>query len=174
MPEAPAGTRARKASKSNRLIPESTTAPSSYWTSQGPAWPTPPHSRGRAPGAPIRRSGGSVANRFASRCSRMLVMELVRLRWALGGENPSFDPIPWSEIGRRGHGPRGDTVWSCPWWRGENPQWGRLERVELTPGRWAAEASVMAQGPEGKPGRLGTRWRKPPRLLIAQACNCSR
>jgi hypothetical protein len=52
-----------------------------------------------------------VASQVSSkRCSRMPLIGLVRLRWALEGETPSFDPI-YSKAMAKGVGRRGNGAW---------------------------------------------------------------
>lgn len=50
--------------------------------------------------------------------------------------------------------------------RGENPYDGVPVMVRRHPGRWAAEAVVRPQGRKGKPGAIGTAWRKPGGSLV--------
>jgi len=60
-------------------------------------------------------TGIRVANpELSKRCSRMPLIGLVRLRRALEGVTPSFDPIapvPPAEVGRHGNGARQAMAW---------------------------------------------------------------
>lgn len=51
----------------------------------------------------------------SKRCSRMPLVGLVRLRWALEGAIPSFDPIQLAsgqqDVGRHGNGARQAMAW---------------------------------------------------------------
>jgi hypothetical protein len=75
---------------------------------------------------------------------------------------PPFDPIrdltPGREVGRHGHGRRGDAHRPCSQRSGANPHRGAFGTRTALPGlgRWADEVAEMRQGHEGKPGLLGT------------------
>jgi hypothetical protein len=75
---------------------------------------------------------------------------------------PPFDPIrdltPGREVGRHGHGRRGNAHKPCSLRSGANPHRGAFGKRTALPGlgRWADEVAEMRQGREGKPGLLGT------------------
>lgn len=75
---------------------------------------------------------------------------------------PPFDPIrgltPGREVGRHGHGRRGNAHKPCSRRSGANPHRGAFGTRTALPGlgRWADEVAEMRQGHEGKPGLLGT------------------
>jgi len=95
---------------------------------------------------------------LSKRCSRMPLIGLVRLRWALWGENPRFDPIGygrcWATRKRRQAGNGLVTCYSVK--VGKVRPRGRIEKAQPMLHRKASEAVVTRQDCKAKAGAVGT------------------